>query len=162
MNTFSDKHFQFSPGNLQLPNSRRHPKYTSAPVSHCFPCSFTHYGNKMWLSITPRATYTNLCASNAQANATCQLEAHPLLSALTPLAHCHLPEAHSCLTLQLQSERQEFLQDCKCKCCTLLSLPVWFAQKGRLGDKVGQSIFNFPSSDTIIWGNNDVFNKSLV
>lgn len=45
-------------GNRQLPNSRWHLKYTSAPfpVSYCFSCSFTRCGNTMWLSITPRAT----------------------------------------------------------------------------------------------------------
>lgn len=48
---FLSQVFSVSPGNLQLPNSRWHLKYTSAPVSYCLPrpslrpvieCGFPH------------------------------------------------------------------------------------------------------------------------
>lgn len=91
-----------SPGNLQLPNSRWHPKYTSGPVSYCFPrpslwtvikCGFPSSPEPHIQMYVPHShiLYTHN-------NATSQTGAHPLVSALTPLAPCHLPKAQTPLT----------------------------------------------------------------
>ncbi len=98
---------------------------TGAPVSYCLLCSLAHCDNRMWLSITPGATRTNLCASlwhiYTQKKASRQTGAHPLASVLTLLACCHLPKPHpppTHFSRELQTSEREIFGAFSSKCCT--------------------------------------------
>lgn len=173
---FLSKTFSISPGDLQPPNSRWHLKYTNLSrilsLSHVVPlCSSTLCSNRLWLFHHSQTLHFHIHTqekkrhtSDGRARGGGELIHHHLPWHLWPAATYSNPTLLQHPSVWSRTLRRDIGRGRGSQHFHLLFYRklVLFAQKGSCDDKVGQSILIFPGSDTILWGNKDVFNKSLV
>ena len=169
---FLSKTFSISPGGLQPPNSRWHLKYTNLSrilsLSHVVSlCSSTLCSNRLWLFHHSQTLHFHIHRHERNGTRQTGGGAYPLPPVSTPLARCHLLKPHpSSSTLQSGAAHwDETLEGDEVRSvviCSFIAELASFAQKRQPRWWSRPVDINFSGSDTILWGNKDVFNKSLV